>query len=1108
MTSASLSHVLRHLCVLTEGQAVQDLTDGELLERFRVGREETAFALLVQRHGPMVLGVCQRLLANAHIAEDVFQATFLVLVRQAASIRKPDSLASFLHGIARRLAVKARLRSRRIRTLERRSVAMRATEPWDEMTWQELRSVLDEELEQLPGKYRQALVLCGLEGKTHEQAAREIGCPKSSLSSRLTRAREMLRQRLERRGITVSSAALAAVLTEKATASVPALLTLATVRAATLLATAKNAGVSATVAALTKEGVEALGTTRLKSGFALLLATSLAVAGAGVLAQQARPPEAPPDKTPARLEDKSEGKNKEANTDRYGDRLPPDALLRLGTVRMRHEVGTACAVITSDSKTAIVSDMMGGIRFWNVATGKEMRRLPPMPGVIHSLALSADGKFLVSGHWGQLCLWNAATGAPVAQYRVENDAVMQIVLTPNGKTAAVRFQGKFIDLIDTTTGKQQHRLTGHEGNVFCLAMSPDGKTLASGSWQDPQVRLWDTATGREVRRINAHQRDVLGVAFAPDSKTLASSGNLNPIRFWDLATGRKLGEGDREYSPQQLTYFVDGKTVAGLWNMKVAVWDAATGKLLRESDGYRNMGHLAISPDGKTIATSWGGPHTFDLWDAATLKVRHPFQGHRERVTALAFAGNARTLFSAAGITGDSVTEWDLVRGDILRRIGENPNGANDLTLSSDRRFLAAAGYNGNSIRLWDLRTGKEVRRFEGHKQPIVSVRLSADGKTMASGSWYDKTLRIWDVDTGKQRRLIPLEQNWPCAAVLSPDGKTVAAGGFNGGLGGSGGRVFVWDTATGEVRHELTTPYHLVSTVAFSPDGKRLAAAGGGGPVCLIWDAATGKDIQTIGEGKNTTQHISFSPDGRTLAVGSLDGAVSLWEVSTGQKRAEFIGHTGTVHALAFSDDGRRVASGSDDTTILVWNVTGLLRERSSISAMTVRELDDLWTNLTRLDGTRANRAIWLLIAAPRQALQLFKQRIKPVGSPSADVSEKVARLLVEMDSEEFAAREKATTALEKLGKEAEAPLRKALRDNLSAEVRRRVSTELHRREQQEVGEWTACLRALEVLEHLGTAEARNLLETVAGGEPTARLTQEARAVLKRLDQRLGVSR
>src|SRR5262249_26989691 len=146
-----------------------DLTDGDLLERFLTRREEAAFALLVQRHGPMVLGVCRRVLHDRHTAEDAFQATFLILVRRATSIRKHESVGSWLHGVARRVAVKARAQAAARCRRERRATDMPRAQPLDDLTWQELRGVLDEEIGRLPEKYRAALVHCALEGQSYDQ---------------------------------------------------------------------------------------------------------------------------------------------------------------------------------------------------------------------------------------------------------------------------------------------------------------------------------------------------------------------------------------------------------------------------------------------------------------------------------------------------------------------------------------------------------------------------------------------------------------------------------------------------------------------------------------------------------------------------------------------------------------------------------------------------------------------------------------------------------------------------------------------------------------------------------------------------------------------------
>jgi RNA polymerase sigma factor (sigma-70 family) len=286
-------HVLRHLHRLASAEAVRDLSDGELLERFRRLHEETAFALLLQRHGPMVLGVCRRIVRDAHAAEDAFQATFLVLARRAAGIRKQTSVASWLYGVARRVAAKARVRAARQRSHERQWADLPRPEPCDQLSWQELCGVLDEEVGRLPEKYRAPVVLCYLQEKTHDQAARELGCPRTSLSSRLDRARALLHERLRRRGIGLSAAALAVVLTEKATAApVPALLTLSTVRAALPGATSA-AGLSAEVAALVKSGVPGATATRLTTGLAVLVAAGLLAAGGYRLAGSGPSPDLP-----------------------------------------------------------------------------------------------------------------------------------------------------------------------------------------------------------------------------------------------------------------------------------------------------------------------------------------------------------------------------------------------------------------------------------------------------------------------------------------------------------------------------------------------------------------------------------------------------------------------------------------------------------------------------------------------------------------------------------------------------------------------------------------------------------------------------------------------
>jgi RNA polymerase sigma-70 factor (ECF subfamily) len=285
MAQPALETVLRHLSVLSQGRAARDLTDGELLAGYLARREEAVFGLLVQRHGPMVLGLCRRLLRDRHDAEDVFQATFFVLARKAGSIRRRGSLASWLHGVARRLALRLRSQAACRRGHERRAVPMESVERPDAATWEELRGVLDDEIGALPEKLRAAVVLCHLEGKTQTQAAAELGVAQSTVGVRLQRARELLRQRLTRRGLTLTAGALAAALVEQAApAQVPALLAIAAVRSAGAGAAglAAAGAVPARVVALAEGVVRAMAMSNLKLfGMTILVGGALGVAGLG-----------------------------------------------------------------------------------------------------------------------------------------------------------------------------------------------------------------------------------------------------------------------------------------------------------------------------------------------------------------------------------------------------------------------------------------------------------------------------------------------------------------------------------------------------------------------------------------------------------------------------------------------------------------------------------------------------------------------------------------------------------------------------------------------------------------------------------------------------------
>ena len=288
--------LLRHLTRLP--QPFAGAADALLLERFVAGRDEAAFELLLRRHGPMVLNVCRRLLPDPHDAEDAFQAAFLILARKARSIARGTSVAGWLYRVAYRAALRARgLRARRAGR-EATGVEELPAPPAGEPGGHELRRVLDEEVNRLPARLRAVFVLCCLEGKTGAEAARELGCPAGTVSSRLTRARERLRDRLARRGLAPSVGTLAAALAGDSLAAPPAPLLGSTLNAALSFAAGMADGslLSAPPAALARGVLRSMFLTKLKVASFLLLAAGLLVAG-GLLPRrglEAAPPVLPP----------------------------------------------------------------------------------------------------------------------------------------------------------------------------------------------------------------------------------------------------------------------------------------------------------------------------------------------------------------------------------------------------------------------------------------------------------------------------------------------------------------------------------------------------------------------------------------------------------------------------------------------------------------------------------------------------------------------------------------------------------------------------------------------------------------------------------------------
>ncbi|MFL5339375.1 MAG: WD40 repeat domain-containing protein [Gemmataceae bacterium] len=804
----------------------------------------------------------------------------------------------------------------------------------------------------------------------------------------------------------------------------------------------------------------------------------------------------------------------EPRLDAFGDPLPPGAVRRIGTARLRHAASISALAFSPDGKIIAAGSGDGMVRLWNEATGKLVREWTATRRQIAALAWSPDGRRLyglcsnLDDQPGSMVEWDAGNGkalrdlpdelrerpSPFADAMAiaadgqtwlhattENEAVRvsgwpaaelrfslairtrvaAMGFTANGESLVTLEEDGFVRVTDTVTRNNRRAffLFGRYlkllwGNMAALAVAADGKTLAV-SLPDESLRLIETTRGHELRRFAGTHAQASALALSPDGKTLAAACD-HAIRFWDIDSGKeRFPTGDAQLPLTASALSPDGRWLAAVdRGGALSVWNVADGRRVRHWPDAHGEPALAFTPDGKLLIFIRQTPFV------TPARVSSEFHANLLDVEAL--------LNSQAN--------------PVPRKVPVFLDRISPLACSPDGRTVAVLDSNsGRQILLHELPSGDLWVSFECPNLCRVGGALYApDGKTLAvvasastadnSGVRVQQSVYLFDSAGKFLQEVGPALRGTAQTLAFSPDGRTLA-----------GWHLPEAAREPEPHSHDLVPPgpsrYETVRLWRW-PNLHEIRQ------VELDEPSTNVSRMMPMVIGRDRAVPLTFSPDGRTLAF-QMFGQIMLVETATGRPRRRLSGHLDVVSGLHFAPDGRRLVSISADGSALVWDIT---REPAE------RPLPELWELLAHGDPQRADPALWTMLATPERALPFLRERLQPARFDPTRIAARIA----DLDHKQFAKREAAAKDLREIGEPALPAIWQALQKSPSAEARRRLEQLVKGfRVPVPTGAELQAVRAVEVLGKIGTPEAVQLLERLASGAPEMALTQEARAAL-----------
>lgn len=510
--------------------------------------------------------------------------------------------------------------------------------------------------------------------------------------------------------------------------------------------------------------------------------------------------------------------------------------------------------------------------------------------------------------------------------------IWAVALSPDGKLLAASDTLNKIHLWQIADDKKgippKKLLTcyGHSNWCGCITFSPDSTIVASGS-TDNTIKLWDTSTGQCLRTLHGHRDWLLSLAFDATGSLLASGSVDGAVKLWEPDTGKCLQtlEGHTNwvrglaFVPPEQTKLPSNPSllISGSADDTVRLWEVGTGCCLQTwTTDSNGVWSIDLSPDGRMLATA-GADATVKLWHLPSGDCVSTLRGHANHVRSIAYSDDGCRIISSS--EDQTIRLWDSATGECLKILHGHESAVWSVAC---RNSVLVSGSLDQRIKLWDVRTGECWSTLQGYTDFVWATAIvpqptpcEADCHPLLASGSTDHTIKLWDLNSGNCLKTLQGHRNWVLSVAFNRDRRTLASSSFDQ-------TIRLWDSLTGQCLRVLQGHTNWVLSVQFSPDGQTLVSSGFDGTVRL-WDIHTGECLHILKGHQGRVWFAAFNPNGQQVVSGGEDQIMRVWDSATGENLQCMQGHTGRIWSVAFSPNGQWIASGGDDRTIRLWQVS-----------------------------------------------------------------------------------------------------------------------------------------------------------------------------------------